>query len=286
MANAPLSIGQCATLACLLEATAAKPGNVHRGADFDDVTFADFALSAVAIGPVFDRAGELRLGQLVLSAVQATRQFVSTNTNLGMLLLLGPLALAPRDLPWPDGVGAVLDGLTTNDARDVYEAIRLVQPGGMGHVNEADVAGPAPESLMAAMQLAADRDLVARQYTNRFKQVLDQVVPALMIGVNQDWPLQRTIVYAFLKTLAAHPDSLIVRKCGTALADRASDMAGQILAEFDPAEEAYADALAEFDFWLRSDGHRRNPGTTADLVTAGLFVLLRDGIIKGPFKFY
>ena len=54
--SSSLSIGQCATLACLLEVTAAKPGNVHRGADFDDVTFADFAISAVAIGPAMERA--------------------------------------------------------------------------------------------------------------------------------------------------------------------------------------------------------------------------------------
>ena len=38
-------------------------------------------------------------------------------------------------------------------------------------------------------------------------------------------------------------------------------------------------ALADFDFWLRSDGHRRNPGTTADLIAAALFAGLRDGWI-------
>ena len=48
------------------------------------------------------------------------------------------------------------------------------------------------------------------------------------------------------------------------------------------ARSAYYEALANFDFWLRSDGHRRNPGTTADLVAAGLFVLLREGIMNGP----
>ena len=34
--------------------------------------------------------------------------------------------------------------------------------------------------------------------------------------------------------------------------------------------------LARFDRWLRADGHRRNPGTTADLIAACLFVCLRD----------
>ena len=54
--TSPLSIGQCATLACLLEATAPKVGNVHRGADFENLTFADFVVSAVAIGPAMENA--------------------------------------------------------------------------------------------------------------------------------------------------------------------------------------------------------------------------------------
>ena len=33
----------------------------------------------------------------------------------------------------------------------------------------------------------------------------------------------------------------------------------------------------ELDSWLRSDGNRRNPGTTADLVAATLFAGLRGG---------
>ena len=48
--------------------------------------------------------------------------------------------------------------------------------------------------------------------------------------------------------------------------------------------EAYLRALADLDFWLRSDGHRRNPGTTADLMAAGLFVGLRQGWIVPPLR--
>ena len=32
----------------------------------------------------------------------------------------------------------------------------------------------------------------------------------------------------------------------------------------------------EFDAFLRADGHRRNPGTTADMIAAVLFAALRD----------
>src|SRR5690349_6173570 len=99
-ANIPrLSIGQCATLACLLEVTAPKVGNVHRGADFPDLTFTDFAASAVAIAPAMENARQTGVGRAALDAITATRQVVSTNTNLGMVLLIAPLAAAPRDEP-------------------------------------------------------------------------------------------------------------------------------------------------------------------------------------------
>src|SRR5690606_24111639 len=96
------SIGDCASLACLWEAMPPKAGNVHRGADFADMSFTDFAVSAVAIRPTFERAADCSVGQLVLAAVTATRRLVPVNTNLGLLLLLAPLAKAavggsPRD---------------------------------------------------------------------------------------------------------------------------------------------------------------------------------------------
>src|SRR5690349_11195659 len=121
-----LSIGQCATLACLLEATAPKVGNVHRGADFEDLTFADFAVSAVAIAPAMEAAAENGVGRAVLRAVQATQQLVATNSNLGMVLLLAPLAAVPRTRPLSvDSVRGVLRGLNGEDCRLVYQAIRV-----------------------------------------------------------------------------------------------------------------------------------------------------------------
>ena len=43
------SLGLLAQTACIWEATARKPGNVHRFADFDDASYVDFLLSAVAL---------------------------------------------------------------------------------------------------------------------------------------------------------------------------------------------------------------------------------------------
>ena len=92
-----LSIGQCVSLACLLEVSAPKPGNVHRGADFEDMTYVDFAISAVAIAPAMENACRHGVGRTVREAIQATRAVIQTNTNLGTVLLLAPLAAVPRD---------------------------------------------------------------------------------------------------------------------------------------------------------------------------------------------
>ena len=103
----PLSIGQCAALACLLEAAAPKVGNVHRGADFDDLTFGDFAVSAVAIGPPMEAAAVSGVGRAVLEAVTATWQLVGTNTNLGIVLLVAPLSKC-RPGDWQEQLRSIL----------------------------------------------------------------------------------------------------------------------------------------------------------------------------------
>src|SRR5271166_2961827 len=132
-------VGLCAQLACVWEATARKPGNVTRFHDFEDLTYLDFVLSAAAIAPVMATAAQQRVGATVLEAVRATRRVVRTNTNLGIILLLAPLACVPDAEELRGGVERVLSGLDVEDARRAYEAIRLAAPGGLGRVAEQDV---------------------------------------------------------------------------------------------------------------------------------------------------
>lgn len=267
-----------------MEATAPKPGNVHRGADFEDASYPDFIVAATLAGPIIDQAVELPLGQTVLSAVTITRTAVATNTNLGTILLIAPLAKVPRTASLREGVVTVLGNLTVQDAADVYEAIRLANPGGIGKVEARDVAGPAPDDLIEAMRLAAERDMVARQYAHNFSDVFATVVPCLERALASGWSLADSIVRVHLKVMSDFPDSLIARRRGIEVAHQAAGMARGVLASGCPGDEAYIRALGDFDFWLRADGHMRNPGTTADLVAAGLFVALRDEIIKPPFR--
>lgn len=258
-------------MACILEVTARKPGNVHRYADFADATLVDFLLSATAIAGPLDRAAGIGVGGAILEAVEATRAVVATNTNLGMILLLAPLAAAGDD---PATVARVVERTTVDDARLVYRAIRLARPGGLGSAGSQDVGGEPTVTLLEAMRLAADRDAIARQYAHGYADVF-----AALAGFRDELaaglPLEPAIVRTHLRLMAGHPDTLIARKRGRPIAAEAAERAARAL------EGAEID-LHALDAWLRGDGHARNPGATADLVAAVLFLALRDGTISLP----
>jgi len=275
-----LSTGQIAELACRLEVAAPKVGNVHTGADFADMTYGDFVASAQAIREPMDHAVQRSVGETVLAAVEATRRVVATNTNLGTVLLLAPLCAVQRGIAIAKGLSEVLSRTTKEDAGAVYRAIRLAAPSGLGHVDEADVEDAPTQNLVAIMKLAADRDLVARQYANGFQEVLQIVAPRLGEPAPAERHLLDRITSVQLRLMAELPDSFIARKCGAAVAEESAARAGAVLASGAPGSSRFREARQEFDRWLRADGNRRNPGTTADLIAAGLFVGLRDGIIE------
>ena len=277
-----LTLGQKVTLACMLEVSAPKPGNVHRGADFEDLTFYDFIQSAVAIGSVFERHQVLSLGQLVFAAVEATRSVVSTNTNLGLILLMAPLAKAGT--PDSEGVRAVLTELQPEDAELVYLAINSSKAGGLGDVVEMDVAERAPKSLLAAMEHASERDFIAAQYVNGFDDILSVAAPKLYQNQQAGLSQIDAIVRTHVELMSLYPDTLIARKCGDEVARESASRAGFVLEQVSNGEDEYRVALADFDFWLRADQHRRNPGTTADIIGAALLIGLMEGWLAPPVQ--
>ena len=280
------ALGWAAQLACLYEATAEKPGNVSPAASFADASYADFVASAVAVGPAFAEAGGAPVGRTVLRAVSDTRRLVTTNTNLGIVLLLAPLAKAAARADDPPrlrrALSGVLDELTRADARDAYTAIRLAGPAGMGHVREHDVAEAEPDlTLRQAMELARDRDSVAREYCTAFEVTFSLGHPVLRESWAAGARLSDAVVSAFLRILAEVPDTLIERKHGRRAAEEVSRGATAVLAAGGTGGEAGRARLRVFDAKLRDPSHPRNPGTTADLVCAALFVfLVADGMVR------
>jgi triphosphoribosyl-dephospho-CoA synthase len=265
-------------IACLLEAHAPKPGNVSPGRAFADISYDDFVASAAAIGAPFSRAATLPLGALVREAIEATARWAPSNTNLGMVLLLAPLAKAA--LAGPDvraALAGVLDTTTVDDAREVYAAIRLANPGGLGRASEQDVAREPTQSLREVMGLAADRDGIAREYDSGFAVTFDIGVPALRQARADGLGWDDAIVETFLALLAAGPDTHIARRAGRDRAASVSRLAMTVLAEGGVRSDAGRLAVARFDRSLRDERNSANPGTTADLTAAAIFALVLDG---------
>ncbi len=260
--------------ACRAEVLAPKVGNVHPGAAFEDLTVADFLASAEAIAQVLGMAGRYSVGEMILAAVRATKEVARSNTNLGMILLLSPMAKGvARGDDARSSIEQVLRELSVDDARQTYQAIREAMPGGLGKVDAQDVVAEPTVTLLEAMRLAADRDSIARAYVTGMADLWEMrekvYRPALDAGASQD----EAIVWCHLVWMARFPDTLIARKCGERVAQESARRAREVVERCEGASAVLASReLAELDGWLREDGHRRNPGTSADLVAGTIFL--------------
>jgi triphosphoribosyl-dephospho-CoA synthase len=271
---------RAAQLACVLEASAEKPGNVTPSHDFDDTSYEDMLRSGIALGAEVGRAGDRGVGETVLAAVGASRAAAGANTNLGIALLLAPLARAAlRGGPLREGVGEVLRALDVDDARAAYAAIRLADAGGLDEPVEHDVRDEPRVTLREAMAAAAQRDTIASEYATDYAVTFELGVPALADALSGGARPRDAIVELALRLLGAVPDSLIARKRGADAAGRVAAGARQVLAAGGVRTAGGRSALAGFDASLRQDGNALNPGTTADLVTAVVFVALLQGVL-------
>ena len=274
------AVAGAAQLACVLEASADKPGNITPRHDFADTTYEDMLRSAIALGPELGRAAERGVGDTVLAAVRATRRVAGANTNLGIALLLTPLARAALlGGPLRERAEEVLGALTLDDARSAYAAIRMAGAGGLDEPVEHDVRDAPTMPLRDAMATAADRDSVAAEYATGYALTFELGLPALAGALDAGLGPRSATVELYLILLAAVPDTLVARKRGRRAAERVSAGAARVLAAGGVRGDAGRAALQAFDASLRQDGNALNPGTTADLVTAVLFVALLDGLL-------
>ena len=150
----------------------------------------------------------------------------------------------------------MLDATTVDDARDVYAAIRLASPGGLGRADAQDVADEPTVTLLEVMRLAADRDGIAREYATAFDVTFGTGVPALdrpRGATDCSW--DDAVVETFLTLLAAAPDTHIARRGGAAVAAAVTERA---------RARARPPAVS-----ARRQAARRSPRWTAGCATRG-----------------
>ena len=276
----PALISQAFITACLTEVRALKPGNVHIYAGGHGMQVADFETSARVAAPYIANPN-LKTGERILRAVEATFAAVHCNTNLGILLLCAPLAVAAQlgsGGTLVSRLQGVLDALDAHDAAHVFKAIATANPGGLGRNGEADVNAPPPASitLLDAMRMAGGRDLIANEYVTGFDRVFalhaHEYQPRLAAG----WAPEDAIARVYLFELARTADTHIARKFGLAKAEavrwRAAAFESAYFSSPDtrPSTPGTQAALLEFDTELKAEG--LNPGSLADIMAAILFV--------------
>ena len=276
-------IAQAFWQACVLELEALKPGNVSVYSEGHGMQVSDFLRSAESCADIMAQPG-LSVGARILRSIQATRQAVNCNTNLGIVLLCAPLAQAMLDITpesaqtAPDlrptlrqAVQQVLQQLSQTDAEQVFGAIRLAEPGGLGQSDQHDVHQPARASLLDIMTAAEQRDRIAYQYSHGLQDIFETGLPVLQRELQNRASLQWSAVGIYLNFLASFPDSHIMRKHGAEIAAQVCQQAQDMLYLYNKqvSSTELLEPLLAFDQDLKRQGI--NPGTSADLTVATLF---------------
>jgi triphosphoribosyl-dephospho-CoA synthase len=150
-------------------------------------------------------------------------------------------------------------------------------------------------TLYKLMEIAEGYDLIANEWTSGFGRCLEgarifiEFMQALESGAENQilncssTGINESIVYTFLKLLSRHKDTFIQTKFDKETADYVSLRAGEILSAWESSSghmkmdiSSLLSAAQEFDLELLKK--RINPGSTADIVIAGLFIALLGGL--------
>jgi triphosphoribosyl-dephospho-CoA synthase len=235
--------------------------------------------SAVSAYPVFQKAAEGRagVGSLIQEAVAVWRTWnLSSNTHFGSLVLMIPLAIAAgRQGELKEELKKVLDQSSANDAIDFYRAFAQakarvidVESFSLNDGNWEERLQESRKSLLDLMRLSAGHDLVAREWSTYYQRSF--CLAKRLAGLIEEKGLNEGVVRTYLEALAEVPDSLVQDKFGEERAREVSRQAGVALRDPGLGQATLLDNdLLEQDI---------NPGSTADLIAASLFIALLRGL--------
>lgn len=283
-------IAKLVQIASVLEVSGyPKPGNVHRTRNFDDMVFEDFLISGVVIGETIKEAttqaktigenyNDAELGRFILEAVQETDKWIANNTNLGIVMMCVPIACSAAISNNFDeiqsNVSILMDNTTVEDAVNLYDAINIADAGGMGDQDEFDVMSEKAKDELRAnnqtmydvLKISAGWDRLANELTSSMPVCFD--IGYTTFSKLKSDSINKATVLTFLTILSQVPDTLISRKYGDEVAQDVSDKVKELLTFKD--DDIFLDKLNEFDDYLYNN--KFNPGTTADLTAASIFI--------------
>jgi triphosphoribosyl-dephospho-CoA synthase len=289
---APAALRRAVLCACHADVQSFKPGNVAVGAPAHGMSAEQFLRSAEVVAPLL-ATKRLALGARIEAAVRASMDAAGCNTNLGIVLLLAPMAeaalrtAAGAERPdWRGQLPAVLAATSRDDGAAAARAIVRAHPAGLGSVDEADVqsadagacGGGFGHTLQEAMALAAGRDQIACQYVSDFSTV-HQMAAHLVSLTGNGANREDAVSAVFLHRLMREPDTHILRKHGPKAAWAVMhEVRLACVGLPDPPRWTAPDVrrLAALHDALLV--RRINPGTTADLMVAAVFATELDAM--------
>lgn len=283
------------TLACLLEASVFKPGNVSPSHAFHSTRYEHYLAGSVAAGLALGKLASSSppsIGETVYEAVDQTLKSQSGgNTHLGIILLLAPLAKAAAEKPvTPDmlrsALRTILEDMDVKETEWYYKAINLAKPGGLLPVSELDVRdeGTLKEiqkktiSVKDWMKVSADTNSVSHEYVTDYELTFDIGLSYFTKMQSSDEPIHinEMVLRLYLKFLSERLDSLVLGKFDENTAKAVRVDARKLLGmyeEKDPQALAYTQKL-NADYAVK----KINPGMSADLTASTLFVALTMGL--------
>jgi triphosphoribosyl-dephospho-CoA synthase len=302
-------ISQCLELAITLEASAHKPGNVSIVTNFENTGFEHFLASSVAAAPFFELAAQrgtalaegkstsaqIELGQLIKDCVAEIDTWQhGGNTLLGTIILLSPIAVAAgmasvgkvfNLLRLRKSLKLVIESTTPADAVNLYEAIKIANPGGLGKAPDLDINDPASEarilgenvSLFQVFKIAEKYDTICSEWVNNYPATFDMAYPSMVKKLGNGTDLNEAIIHTYLEVLANVPDTFIARKVGLERSRKVSANARKVLDLGGLKTASGTKSLHRFDQQLRRSNNLLNPGTTADIIGAALSLCVLRG---------
>lgn len=297
-----MEVARCFTTALIFEAAAhPKPGLVDRVRGLSELDIFRLSASAAALNPFFavaakmGRTGQVknRLGGVILKAVEeALRVQRGGNTHLGAILLAIPLAAGAGALGgnactltgMRRAAASVLEELSWLDATNIFKAISLASPGGLGRVPFLDVNDQRTyrllrmkkPSFLETFEPYRGRDMVSDELLDNYPLLFEKAFKTMVFWEKKSGSVEKAFVNALLSVMAARPDTHIERRRGVHIARLAQHMAATVLALGGAASEKGLEALREMDLYLRRVDAR--PGSSADILSSAIGVRLLLGL--------
>ena len=285
----PTHIARCAQLAMVLEVSATpKPGNIDRDHDYLDTRFEHFLASAVGVYPVLEEAArsDSGVGSFIRQAVlESTRWQHGGNTHFGAFILLVPLVMAGGACDDTECLRKraerVVKETSVDDAVELYRAfsdakVRVKPVGDLDLSDSASVDKIKEQglTLFDMMKMSEGYDIIAEEWVNGFKKSFEC---ARMIREKiKTHNINDTVVLTFMEMLAHNKDTFIQTKFDSEKAEEVSMRAAEILKKGGNDMDVLREDIHAFDRELLDEGV--NPGSTADIIIAGLFVALFEGM--------